>query len=97
MALLTTATRKKWFKYLGLGEYNKANILFEELIGYKRFLIEIIKPKYSLISVGNENKFGHPNQEVLNNLKTGMINLVDMVKLFGYFDCNIFFILHQGK
>ncbi len=27
MALLTTATRKKWFKYLGLGEYNKANIL----------------------------------------------------------------------
>lgn len=26
--------------------YNKANILFEELIGYKRFLIEIIKPMY---------------------------------------------------
>lgn len=27
MALLTIATRKKWFKYLELGEYNKANIL----------------------------------------------------------------------
>lgn len=27
MALLTTATRKRYFKELGLGEYNKANIL----------------------------------------------------------------------
>lgn len=27
MALLTTATRKKWFKLLGLGDYNKASIL----------------------------------------------------------------------
>lgn len=27
MALLTVATRKKWFKYLGLGEYNKSSIL----------------------------------------------------------------------
>ena len=32
MALLTKATRKKWFKLLGLGEYNKANILkFQKL------------------------------------------------------------------
>ena len=27
MALLSVATRKKYFKYLGLGDYNKANIL----------------------------------------------------------------------
>lgn len=27
MALLTKATRKKWLKQIGLGEYNKANIL----------------------------------------------------------------------
>lgn len=40
-------------------------------------LIEIIKPKYSLISVGNENKFGHPNQEVLNNLKKSKVYRTD--------------------
>lgn len=27
MALLSVATRKKWFEYCGLGKYNKANIL----------------------------------------------------------------------
>lgn len=35
MALLTTATRKKWFKYLGLGEYNKANILKFQKMAFK--------------------------------------------------------------
>ena len=40
-------------------------------------LIEIIKPKYSLISVGNENKFGHPNQEVLENLGNSKIYRTD--------------------
>ena len=40
-------------------------------------LIEIIKPKYSLISVGIENKFGHPNQEVLNNLKKSKVYRTD--------------------
>ena len=40
-------------------------------------LIEIIKPKYSLISVGNENKFGHPNQEVLKKLKKSKVYRTD--------------------
>ncbi len=31
--------------------------------------IDEISPKYSLISVGKNNKYGHPNKEVLNNLK----------------------------
>lgn len=32
-------------------------------------LIETIKPKYSLISCGKDNKFNHPNSGVLENLK----------------------------
>ena len=31
--------------------------------------IDVIEPKYSIISVGKYNKYGHPNKEVLNNLK----------------------------
>ena len=31
--------------------------------------IEEINPKYSVISVGKNNRYGHPNKEVLNNLE----------------------------
>ena len=31
--------------------------------------IEAVKPKIALIGVGKDNKFGHPNEEVLNRLK----------------------------
>ena len=30
--------------------------------------IDKINPKYSIISVGKNNRYGHPNEEVLNNL-----------------------------
>lgn len=36
-----------------------------------------IKPKYSIISVGENNKFGHPNKEVLNNLSGSKIYRTD--------------------
>ena len=32
--------------------------------------IEIVKPKISLIGVGKNNKFGHPNDEVIERLKS---------------------------
>ena len=35
----------------------------------KEFINEI-KPKYSIISVGKNNRYGHPNKEVLENLKS---------------------------
>jgi len=50
-----------------------------KLPGYKRLLTE----EYWKI---NDDEFDGVIEEVLNNLKTGKINLVDMVKLFGYFD-----------
>ena len=34
-----------------------------------KVFIDEINPKYSIISVGKNNRYGHPNKEVLNNLK----------------------------
>ena len=40
--------------------------------------ISTIKPKYSLISVGKNNRYGHPNKEVLNNLDNSKIYRTDI-------------------
>ncbi len=40
--------------------------------------INTIKPKYSLISCGKDNKFGHPNKEVLDNLGDSIIYRTDI-------------------
>ena len=42
----------------------------------KDFINEI-KPKYSIISVGKNNRYGHPNKEVLNNLEDSKIYKTD--------------------
>lgn len=39
--------------------------------------IDDINPKYSVISVGNNNRYGHPNKEVLDNLKNSKIYRTD--------------------
>ena len=39
--------------------------------------IKTINPKYSIISVGKNNKYGHPNKEVLENLKESKIYRTD--------------------
>ena len=44
----------------------------------KNFINEI-KPKYSIISVGKNNRYGHPNKEVLNNLEDAKIYRTDQV------------------
>ena len=36
-----------------------------------------INPKYSIISVGKNNRYGHPNKEVLDNLKNSKIYRTD--------------------
>lgn len=33
-------------------------------------LLSYIKPKYAVISAGKDNRYGHPNEETLNRLKT---------------------------
>ena len=42
----------------------------------KEFISEI-NPKYSIISVGKNNRYGHPNKEVLKNLKDSKIYRTD--------------------
>ena len=39
--------------------------------------IEDINPKYGVISVGKNNRYGHPNKEVLENLKDSKIYRTD--------------------
>ena len=39
--------------------------------------IDEINPKYSIISVGKNNRYGHPNKEVLNNLNKSKIYRTD--------------------
>lgn len=39
--------------------------------------IEAIRPKYSIISVGRKNRYGHPNDEVLENLNRSKIYRTD--------------------
>ena len=41
--------------------------------------INKINPKYSIISVGKDNKYNHPNEEVLNNLEDSKVFRTDQV------------------
>ena len=43
----------------------------------KDFINEI-NPNYSIISVGKNNRYGHPNKEVLNNLKDSKLYRTDI-------------------
>ena len=43
----------------------------------KEFINEI-NPKYSIISVGKKNRYGHPNKEVLDNLKDSKLYRTDI-------------------
>ena len=66
-----------------LDKYNLANIDVLK-VGHhgsktsssKEFIDEI-KPKYAIISVGENNRYGHPNKEVLNNLSDSKIYRTD--------------------
>jgi len=42
----------------------------------KDFINEI-KPKYSIISIGKNNRYGHPNKEILSNLEDSKIYRTD--------------------
>ena len=56
---------------LKVGHHGSKTSSSKEFISY-------INPKYSVISVGKNNKYGHPNKEVLNNLKETKIYRTDL-------------------
>ena len=55
----------------------------------KEFIKEI-NPRYSVISVGKNNRYGHPNKEVLNTLENSKIYRTDE-------DANIMFKIQNNK
>ena len=55
----------------------------------KKFINEIM-PKYSIISVGKTNRYGHPNREVLDNLEDSKIYRTDQ-------DGSIIFKINNNK
>ena len=81
------------FKFLFMGDagiekdilkkYNISDVYVLKVVHHgsktssdKKFIDEI-KPKFSIISVGKKNRFGHPNKEVLNNLDNSKIYRTD--------------------
>ena len=42
-----------------------------------KLFIDAINPKYSIISVGKNNRYGHPNKEVLDTLDESQIYRTD--------------------
>ena len=66
-----------------IDKYNLSNIDFLK-VGHhgsntssSKEFIESINPKYSLISVGKNNRYGHPNDSVLQNLNDSKIYRTD--------------------
>ena len=66
-----------------IGKYNLYNIDVLK-VGHhgsktssSKYFIDNINPKYSIISVGKNNRYGHPNKEVLNNLEQSKIYRTD--------------------
>ena len=66
-----------------LEEYNLKDITFLK-VGHhgsdtssSREFIDSINPVNALISVGKNNRYGHPNKEVLNNLNNSKIYRTD--------------------
>ena len=66
-----------------LNEYSIENIDFLK-IGHhgsdtssSKEFIDIMNPNYSIISVGKNNRYGHPNKEVLDSLEDSKIYRTD--------------------
>ena len=66
-----------------LNKYNVSNIDVLK-VGHhgsktssNEYFINEINPKYSIISVGKNNRYGHPNKEVLNVLEYSKIYRTD--------------------
>jgi competence protein ComEC len=67
-----------------LNKYNLSNIDILK-VGHhgsktssSNFFINKINPKYSIISVGKNNRYDHPNKEVLKNLNNSKIYRTDL-------------------
>ena len=69
-------------------EYKNTNLLKSTIlkVGHhgsdtssSSYFINVIKPKYSIISVGKNNSYGHPKKEVLKNLLSSKVYRTDIL------------------
>ena len=66
-----------------INNYNLNNIDFLKVSHHgsntstNKYFTSIINPKYSIISVGKNNRYNHPSSEVLNNLVNSKIYRTD--------------------
>ena len=71
-----------------LDKYNLSNVDVLKVghhgskISSSKNFIDEINPKYEVISVGKNNRYGHPNKEVLNNLDNSKIYRTDQDGVF---------------
>ena len=74
----STATEKETLDKYNLPDIDvlKAGHHGSKTSSSKEF-IDTINPKYSIISVGKNNRYGHPNKEALENLKETKIYRTD--------------------
>ena len=82
-SLLLMGDASKEVEHNILKEYNLENIDILK-VGHhgsktstSEYFINTINPKYSIISVGKNNRYGHPNKEVLDNIKNYKIYRTD--------------------
>lgn len=64
-------------KYLNYKEDEDNYIHVSKTSSSKKY-VDIINAKYSVISVGKNNRFGHPNGKVLGNIKGSNIYRTDI-------------------
>ena len=71
-------TEDIYLKENNLGNYNILKVCHHgsKTCSSKKF-IDVINPIYSIISVGKNNRYGHPNKEVLDNLNNSKIYRTD--------------------
>ena len=64
-----------------ISSINIASVRFFEIMDQKtsssKVFIDEMEPKYLIISVGKNNRYGHPNKDVLDNLKNSKIYRTD--------------------
>ena len=71
-------TERLYMKYNDLVDYTILKVGHHgSKTSSSSYFIDEIKPKYSVISVGKNNWYGHPNKEVLDNLKNSRIYRTD--------------------
>ena len=68
---------------LKVGHHGSKTSTGKEFVG-------VINPKHSIISVGKNNRYGHPNKEVIDNLKNSKIYRTDQ-------DGSIMFRINKNK